>query len=351
MNDYFCVMPFFGAEYTVRPECVPCCLLDLSTQNIESVKQQMLEKKRPAACKKCWTLEDNGNESDRQLKNKAFDFYSDTDINIIEENCSKQNYSKKIIKLYTSNLCNSTCFTCIPEASSAWGALEKKQIPLKKVSTSKLDFNCADITMLSFVGGEPLYEKTNFEILLKLINQGNDSCFISFVTNGSVELNDQQIEVLSKFKNLNICLSIDGIESRFEYMRFPLKWDKLISNIKLFRQINSNVSASYTISNLNLFYYTETVNWFKEQAIPHNHNLVSHPIYLNPGNLAEEQKLRILENNPTHINTITEFFKNGTYSTDLYKKFIQEIQRQDQLKKININNYMPELKIFEQMRK
>jgi hypothetical protein len=134
-------------------------------------------------------------------------------------------------------------------------------------------------------------------------------------------------------------------------MRFPLKWDKLISNIKLFRQINSNVSASYTISNVNLFYYTETVNWFKEQAIPHNHNLVSHPIYLNPGNLAEEQKLRILENNPTHINTITEFFKNGTYSTDLYKKFIQEIQRQDQLKKININNYMPELKIFEQMRK
>jgi hypothetical protein len=161
-----------------------------------------------------------------------------------------------------------------------------------------------------------------------------------------VTLTDHQIKILSNFKNLNICLSIDGIESRFEYMRFPLKWDNLLSNIKLFRNIGADISASYTISNLNLFYYSETVKWFKEQCIPHNHILVRFPLHLNPGNLNEEQRLKILENNAHHVNTIKEFLNNGTYSNMLYSQFVQEIQRQDQLKKININNYMPELKIF-----
>jgi organic radical activating enzyme len=346
MNDYFCVLPFFGAEYRRQEKFTPCCLLDLSKQTVESVREEMLQKKRPDACKKCWKLEDIGQESDRQIKNKAFDFYSDTDINIIEKNCIKQKYSKKIIKLYTSNLCNSTCFTCGSTASSAWNALEKKQIPLTKINKSQLDFDYANITMLSFVGGEPLYEKTNFEILNELLNHNNDTCFISFVTNGSMPLTDHQIDILSKFKNLNICLSIDGIESRFEYMRFPLKWDNLISNIKLFKNIGANISASYTISNLNLFYYSETVKWFEEQNISHNHILVSFPLYLNPGNLNQEQKLKILENNKTHVNTVKRFLNNGTYSDMLYAQFIQEIQRQDQLKKINIDDYMPELKIL-----
>lgn len=346
MNDYFCVLPFFGAEYRHQEEFTPCCLLDLSKQTIESVREEMLKKKRPEACKKCWRLEHIGHESDRQIKNKSFDFYSDTDINIIEKNCTEQKFSKKIIKIYTSNLCNSTCFTCGPTNSTAWNALEKKQIPLTKINKSQLDFDYANITMLSFVGGEPLYEKTNFEILNELLNHNNNGCFISFVTNGSVPLTDDQINILSKFKNLNICLSIDGIESRFEYMRFPLQWDNLLSNIKLFQNLGINISASYTISNLNLFYYSETVNWFKEQCIPHNHILVNFPLYLNPGNLNEKQKTKILENNLTHVNSIKEFLNTGTYSDMLYTQFIQEIKRQDQLKKININDYMPELKIF-----
>jgi hypothetical protein len=346
MNDYFCVLPFFGAEYGRKEGFTPCCLLDLSKQTIESVREDMLKKQRPDACKKCWQLEDNGHESDRQIKNKSFDFYSDKDINIIEKNCIEQNYSKKIIKIYTSNLCNSTCFTCGPTSSSAWNALEKKQIPLTKINKSELDFDYANITMLSFVGGEPSYEKTNFEILNELLNHNNNNCFISFVTNGSVALTDHQIKILSNFKNLNICLSIDGIESRFEYMRFPLKWDNLLSNIKLFKNIGANISASYTISNLNLFYYSETIKWFQEQCIPHNHILVSYPNYLNVGNVSAEHKEKILANNPEHTNTIQAFINNGTYSNILYDQFIQEIQRQDQLKKININNYMPELKIF-----
>jgi organic radical activating enzyme len=346
MTDYFCVLPFFGAEYTADQKTVPCCLMDLSKQSVDSIRQDMLEKRKPVACKKCWDLEDAGHESDRQLKNRTFDYYSDTDIRVIEENCVEQNYSKKIIKLYTSNLCNSTCFTCEPASSSSWNALRKKQIPLKIINKSQLDFDYTDINMLSFVGGEPLYEKRNFDVLTELINHGNDSCFVSFVTNGSVEFTNQQIEILSKFKNLNICLSIDGIESRFEYMRFPLKWSKLISNIQIFRQLTPNISASYTISNLNLFYYSETINWFQEQKIPHNHNLVNRPNHLNPGNLNDAAKSRALENNKEYTTIVQEFINSGVYSESLYEKFLLEIQQQDQLKKISIKDYMPELKYF-----
>jgi hypothetical protein len=67
--------------------------------------------------------------------------------------------------------------------------------------------NWKDIKQLSFVGGEPLLEKLNFEILQRLIESHNTNCFISVVTNGSCELTSTQFQILSKFKNLNICLT------------------------------------------------------------------------------------------------------------------------------------------------
>ncbi len=63
----FCVLPFYGWEYPINQEC---CLMPRGS-NIQTVQSSMLSGIRPAACSKCWALEDAGLASDRQLKNES----------------------------------------------------------------------------------------------------------------------------------------------------------------------------------------------------------------------------------------------------------------------------------------
>lgn len=332
MNDYFCVLPFFGAEYTPSGFTTPCCLLPKDT-NIKQLQTEMLAGQRPAACQKCWTLEDQGKTSDRQLKNSSFDFYTNRDIQYIEKDCHDGNFSLQILKLYTSNLCNSTCVTCGTSASSAWATLKKVKT-FEIIGQDQLDsIPYKDLVMLSFVGGEPLVEKKNFDILEQLISIGNTDCFISLTTNGSIQLNQKQQTILKQFKNLNICLSIDGIENRFEYIRHPLKWTILLENIDFFKSINIDLFVSYTISNLNIFYYNETVEWFNKQELRHNHNLVTYPDHFSVNALPEKIKLGLKQ----------DLFGQHSADDDAnFSLFLKEIQQQDQLKNISIKDYLPE---------
>jgi sulfatase maturation enzyme AslB (radical SAM superfamily) len=190
--------------------------------------------------------------------------------------------------------------------------------------------------MLTFVGGEPLYEKKNFEVLQRLLDAGNKTCFISFTTNGSVELTEHQLQLLKEFVNVNFSISIDGIGPVFEYLRFPLKWDSILNTIAVCRSIGIEPSVSYTISNLNILYYKETIDWFVEQKLNYNHNLVTNPSYFSINALPAH-----IKNNIVHGK---DLLRNHDDSDDgLYLKFVGEVKRQDALKKIKMQDYLPTL--------
>jgi MoaA/NifB/PqqE/SkfB family radical SAM enzyme len=126
-------------------------------------------------------------------------------------------------------------------------------VPAKSYYTElddlEIDFGTAQ--RINLLGGEPMFDPRSFQLLKKLLDHGNDQCFISFVTNGSVCLNDFQKNILKEFQNLNICFSIDGIGKRFEYMRWPGKWNDLLHNLEQYKTITDNLSVSYTISAVN----------------------------------------------------------------------------------------------------
>jgi sulfatase maturation enzyme AslB (radical SAM superfamily) len=333
MNNYFCVLPFFGYEYTPSGFTTPCCLLPKDT-NIKQLQTEMLSRQRPVACQKCWKLEDQGLPSNRQIKNSTFDLYKNRDLNYIEDDCREGKFNSQIIQLYTSNLCNSTCITCGPQASTAWATLKKIKT-FEIIDQTILDsLVYEDLVILTFVGGEPFYENRNFEILQKLIDVGNTDCYISFVTNGSTNISDKQINILKQFKNLDICLSIDGIGPVFEYLRYPLKWDKLLENIKLYRGLGIYLSVSYTISNLNVLYHEETVRWFNSENLEYNHNLINYPEYFAPAVLPQSVKDQYPQ--------LSAFF-TGTSDGELLKKFYAEIALQDELKKIKLEDYLPKV--------
>lgn len=324
MSNTFCVMPFYGAEYQQNRYTTPCCLM--TAHDIDAVRSDMLNGKKPNSCSACWKLEEQGIKSDRQIKNESYDFYADIDIRQVFDNCKNGQFSPQIIKLYISNLCNSACVTCGPKASTHWQSIEG--IPIQLISMTnvildKIDF--ANVKMLSILGGEPLYDKKIFNILQRLLDNNNTDCFVSFVTNGNVKLTRLQTDLLSKFKNLDICVSIDGIGPVYEYVRYPLKWTDLEANIKQFRQFAKSVSVSYTLSNVNILYYDETVAWFKENDLPFNHNLVTTPNYFNINALPEEIKKQ-------YPSLIPLFRLHNEQDDILFRTAVDEIVRQDKLK-------------------
>lgn len=346
MSDNYCVLPFYSVETDfINPnKNIYCCRLAPNT-DIARVQQSIAEGQPAKECKTCWDLEDRGLTSERQIHNGTMDYLLDLNIDNIKQLSLSTGFVPKQIKLSTSNLCNGQCVTCNSTWSSAWAQLEGRSTQYRGLDIDAVDFgiNWADIVSLSFVGGEPLLEKKNFKILEKLVESGNTNCFVSIVTNGSIELTEYQISVLKNFSKLNVCFSIDGTDRVFEYMRFPLQWDKLRKNIALFRTLTDNLSVSCMISNLNIYYYSELMTFFKQEKLSYACKQITHPLLFGPGNLPDAVKVAVRNNNPNYLPEVEAFMSVGIFSAHRYENFKLEVERQDQLKKISIADYLPDI--------
>lgn len=342
-NRAFCVLPFYGREY---PDDTACCLLPPGA-NLNEIKSKMLAGERATACNKCWSLEDSGGLSDRMIKNTTLDYYTDISLENLYNNCVAG--ANKIIsyKIDTNNTCNSTCVTCNSQSSSAWAQLERRNnvTPHRtwRIESDKthswIDFENAKTIL--FRGGEPFLSDTNFYILEQLLEHNNSDCFISFVTNGSVKLSADQKKVLDKFSRKNFCFSIDGIGSVFEYMRYPLVWEDIVSNIEFCRSSNIDVSVSYTLSNLNVLYHNQTSAWFRDNKIPYLLNPVTSPSYFSPTALPETTKQSIAST-ITDRSVVDILMKKSPGDNFQFELFKKEIAKQDQWKNISITDYLPE---------
>ena len=340
-NPAFCVMPFYGWQTDINSSC---CLLP-KNHNIEKIRRDMLNTRRPEECWKCWKNEDAGIKSDRQIKNETLGMLADVTIQSLLDDCNQGQYGISMLKISTNNTCNATCVTCNSGSSSSWATLERKNNvrPLKswKIDLQNFPYKLdhARLRVAAFHGGEPFLSSTNFELLEQILDHGNNDCFVSFVTNGSFNLTKKQKYILSKFKKVNFCFSIDGIGSVFEYMRHPLSWTKTLDNIKWSRDNNIDVSVSYTLSNTNLWYHAQTVAWFQEQEINFLIGAVESPAYFQPSALPKSIKDRIISCDPD----VAKLLDKHTDQDDLnYQQFLVEIQKQYRWKGISIKDYLPE---------
>jgi hypothetical protein len=340
----FCVFPFYGWEYPINK---PCCLLP-NGYDLESIQKEMLAGQRPQACNKCWMLEDAGLESDRKIKNATLDYYSQVDLKQLYQQAQEGQHQRVNYKIDSSNVCNATCITCSSHFSSAWAQLERKnnvkpsQTWFSKPNDVDSIIDYATAESIGFRGGEPFLSDTNFHVLEQLIAHGNTRCFISFTTNGSIELTDYQKNLLKQFTNVNFCFSIDGVGPVFEYLRYPSQWHKLQSNIDYCRQNNIMISASYTVSNLNILYHNQTEAWFKLNQIPFLINLVYNPGHFRIGALSQRIKNHIssLVTDPQ----ILALLKSHTEQDELdYQEFKIQIAKQDQWKGLDLKDYLPAL--------
>jgi organic radical activating enzyme len=255
----------------------------LHGKEMTQLRNNMCHGTTPAVgCRTCWTSESLGLDSTRkQLLKKSY---------------VSDQLSIKMLDIFFGNTCNMACFMCGPEWSSKQAeesyrlGLIPKKVEAKDNTEIILDTidRLPDLEQVSFIGGEFFIFKNNLRILDKMISRGIGA---RVVTNASV-LTDSMLEKLSKLPNLELQISVDGIEDSYEIMRYPNKWQTLQDNFyRLKNNIkNGKINFHLVAQVLNCQDLMESFNWFNLQITPVSvANLVS-PEYLSWKILTDNEK-------------------------------------------------------------
>ena len=107
---------------------------------------------------------------------------------------------------------------------------------------------------------------------------------LHYVTNGSVRPTQKLLDLMDKFKTVDIQFSMDGIEEQFEYNRKGGNWNTFTSNLFFIRDRyapNQVLTISLTVSVFTVFYLDRILTWCKQNKIqqPFLNKIVGQPHY------------------------------------------------------------------------
>ena len=175
--------------------------------------------------------------------------------------------------------CNAACMSCGSYSSSTWTKFERKHNLLGKLSKdsyhspASADYFLQKLIKLVpldklrtifILGGEPFYSDTHIKLLEHVcsVHPNPELITLRYVSNGSIFPESNVIELWSKFKEIHITFSLDGILNKFEYLRWPLTWNKVVNVIdKFINETNVIIGINSTISPLNVLYWQELDDW------------------------------------------------------------------------------------------
>lgn len=300
-------------------------------------------------CDRCWREEEIGVESYRQKQIKKFGHkFSDDNI--------------KYVDLALGNQCNLKCRICRLDDSTQWikETWESENISSDNLKdfiilkTKKSPQNFIDniknelinqVNFLSFFGGEPFLIKSTWEILdFAVQKKVANNIDLLFNTNGTIWTTEKQ-NILSNFKSVDLHLSIDGIEQKFNYTRHPAKWDTFLKNLKkiiLWKErtnIPINLVLDYSVSNYNVYDAPEFIVFCNKMNLQYYFNIVVDPEYLCISNLPTVVKECIKEHfvkclhqseiNGDEMQKIIGYLNQASNKENNLQEFFKEIDKRD----------------------
>lgn len=220
-------------------------------------------------CGSCKQLEESGVYGERSPRLRSF---------LEIPNSSIPDNVPGWMEVTIDTTCNAACIMCGPYHSTTWLRQEIKlgtksqEIydnlvdPLEwfKIIKNKFSFNY--IKSISFLGGEPFESKVPIEFLkeLKNVQGGLGEIRVHFQTNGSIRPNNELNILLTEVKEIVYNVSLDAIGKKFEYIRYPLKWNRVEDTLKYVQNLDLpklKFRFLVTINPLNAYYYDEVEQW------------------------------------------------------------------------------------------
>jgi MoaA/NifB/PqqE/SkfB family radical SAM enzyme len=279
---------------------------------MKSVRLQMLDGRIPESCTKCFEEESSGIVSKRQWETVVWKERLDIDaiVNSTDVDGSLP-VNIPYFDLRLGNMCQLKCIMCSPHDSSSWIKEWRLQYPKYKTVELKTDqrwdsnfdytwyqkssfledmrSNAYNIRELYFAGGEPLLIPEHYKILEFMVETGAASlCVLRYNSNG-LELPEKLFELWHHFKEVKFNFSVDALGKRNDYIRYPSKWNDVVTNLERLDDAPSNITVNIAcavqllnvLSIQDLVHWKESRNFKKINLPPYGAGLIgTHLVYL-----------------------------------------------------------------------
>jgi len=319
---------------------------------------------RLPSCQECWTKEDLGMKSLRQLSNEM--------LTGVEEDLDQP----QVIIIKPGNKCNNACRSCNEHTSTLWYKdayeFDREQNPTKTFKEWLVRFKphttlYKDNTQLEqtfdqwqekivfwdIYGGEPLIIPLSYKIVKSCIDSGfSHKQMLQIHTNTTIYDPDLK-EMFSKFKEIRFVLSLDAVGPKNNYIRTGSNWDEVLNAITQYQEDfknmkNIKLSLRACTTQLNIYDIDDTCNFFKNTGLqfsinnfptdqPHNN------IQYIPRPIKDAISQKISQNQHPLIKEVIQFMM-GTppdYETHM-DSFWKHNNKLDQLRGENFKDTFPE---------
>lgn len=229
-----------------------------------------------SACAKCMYEEDNGKKSLREKFNETYDM---------------ETIGLEYLEVGLDNICNLTCDGCWAEFSSSWS---EKQFPDKPKSfhiRSGKDIEQLPDTLnkILFLGGEPLMTTRHYKILQKIKTPENVE--VTYNTNATFMLTEQQISLLNTFKKVHFIVSIDAYGELNDKVRSGSKWNNILKFIEQIKSTQFSMSVNSVLHLNNWHGFVDLEKFVTEVNVDWEVNILTYPKHLDVANYENKQEV------------------------------------------------------------
>ena len=400
MSKVFCDKPFNHNYIHPNGKMRLCCttIQDLPTDNnynlfdagkhgiddywnsnrMKEIRRKMIAGEKIRDCEKCYRQEAQGVQSLRSTFNME-SYIKDTAID--------GTFSKKAdtMQIQMGNICNLKCKMCSQMYSHMHGMETRdigKQDPEwlhwvkeqganvnnwtnelgvkhewyknKEFKLKMFEHISKNINSLVVIGGEPTLIPEFYQLFEYCDSQGTlGSKSVTLVTN-LTNTNPKLTTWLPKLKNWSIWASVDGVNERTEYIRYPSQWNKVLEGLEFYRSLlgkNGNITLSPAVQLLNIDQLDDIIKWWLEWCGGELNKqygftwlaTVWYPLICNPSIAPREWRMTVADKLVKYkfddqynslINNLREDKHTEQQYKDFQRSFVRYNDKQDQFREV-----------------
>lgn len=268
-------------------------LAAFNSDYMKGVRKTMLEGNIPASCKGCFKEESQGIVSKRIWETGTW--YKDEGVDIpelIAQTAKDGTVPERLqyLDLRLGHTCNIKCVMCSPHDSSKWVGDWQKLYPILEDPSVKIqmrwdkkEFNnkwherkefwdelyaqIPNLKQVYFAGGEPLMIREHKLFIEEIIRQGYQNQILLRYNSNGILVDEELIELWSKFKKVKFAVSIDAIHERDNYIRFPTNFADVERTLHMLDNTpdNIHVSMATAVQVFNIKHLPDFMKWKIQQ--------------------------------------------------------------------------------------
>lgn len=330
---------------------------------------------RNASCEICINHERHGVSSARKGANLHYVHHCETDIvSEIKKIVANDYRVSDILSMdfYPSNYCNFSCVMCAGGASSTRLTYEIKVRKVKqKIIINSVDPDFHDILrrveIINFTGGETVMQTQVIDLIQYLVDNDMAANKTIFLLTNCSSYPDNLIENFRKFRKVIYMCSLDGVGPVIEYQRRGAIWPEVEKNsLRIIHHEFISTVVNFVLTSINVLDVMTFVDWCYKHRVPgvgvtpvfrEDHlGMTSLPPALRQIAVARltrgQEHYQALEPDSIQtqclgmINSVLAEINSTEFDPDHMKKFVWQIQQEDQESRTAFLDIVPEWQPF-----